>query len=175
MRYPKICRHCSSPFISKAKKAIHCSLKCTVLANYRINGECWEWTRSIGSEGYGIVIRKSGRLLAHRVSYSELKGKIPKGLYVLHTCDNRCCINPEHLYCGTLQDNMRDMDSRGRRIIPRLFGEDCHNCRFKESDIPIIRKLSSNRESLRSIAKRYDVNYETIRKIVTRKTWDWIK
>jgi hypothetical protein len=81
---------------------------------------CWNWTSSIVGNGYGGLFsgtkkqRKS--LRAHRFSYELHNGVIPEGLFVLHKCDNRLCVNPEHLFLGDSTDNMRDCAAKGRVI-----------------------------------------------------------
>jgi len=80
---------------------------------------CWEWTMST-CRGYGNFRRGGMLKLSHRESYRVFIGDIPVGLYVCHHCDNRLCINPEHLFIGTHQDNMDDMMQKGRhRSIPQ--------------------------------------------------------
>jgi hypothetical protein len=85
----------------------------------RKGAECWKWTGPINSMGgYGMMnLRCVGRgpAPAHRVAYTIVKGAIPEGLCVMHTCDNPPCVNPDHLVLGTHQDNMADMDAKGRR------------------------------------------------------------
>lgn len=78
--------------------------------------DCWEWTAKKNNKGYGMFGGRvvEGFSLAHRVSYEFAYGPIPKGKWVLHNCDNRGCVNPEHLFLGTHTDNMRDMHSKGR-------------------------------------------------------------
>lgn len=83
-----------------------------------LKGECWETT--LAPHKTYPQIKIAGRYeMVHRVAYESLVGPIPAGMYVLHHCDNPRCHRPEHLYVGTLQDNMRDMHSRGRWTKPK--------------------------------------------------------
>lgn len=75
---------------------------------------CWVWTAGDSGTGYGRIKVRNVSKAAHRLSWQMHKGKIPLGFYVLHTCDNRACVNPAHLYLGTQFDNMRDMSARKR-------------------------------------------------------------
>src|SRR5271169_284510 len=92
-------------------------LKLTLMNRCRLaeNG-CWEWVGSQDAHGYGLIFRgKCTR--AHRVAYEAYHGRIPKGLHILHGCDNPSCINPDHLRAGTQKENMADRDERGRRDV----------------------------------------------------------
>lgn len=77
---------------------------------------CWLWTGATQPQGYGILANKSGRYLAHRVSYEKHVGEFDRKLDVLHTCDVKCCINPNHLYLGNDLDNAKDRLERGGYI-----------------------------------------------------------
>lgn len=78
---------------------------------------CWVWTGARNAQGYGRMTagsRGAGYLRAHRVSWELANGPVPKGLWVLHRCDNPPCVNPAHLWLGTRLDNMRDCSAKGR-------------------------------------------------------------
>jgi len=89
-------------------------------SKYKQNKEtsCWEWVCYLNCDGYGRfstqVLGKWKGMLAHRASYALYKTFIPEGLLVLHRCDNPSCVNPDHLFLGTNQDNTDDMIAKGR-------------------------------------------------------------
>ena len=77
---------------------------------------CWLWLKTCSPQGYGVAfdLKPGQRWAAHRLSYTAFNGEIKLGNFVLHKCDVRCCVNPDHLYAGTQQDNMDDAVRRGR-------------------------------------------------------------
>lgn len=136
-----------------------------------INSEnnCWEWNACLNNHGYGLVTIHGKVGHAHRRSYEAFIGKIPKGLFVLHHCDNRACINPDHLFLGTNKDNMSDMKNKGRART--CHGEDNKNSKLKSEEVKEIKKLLQNGKSLYSLATQYNVSPATIWNIRVNKSW----
>ena len=75
---------------------------------------CWIWLGATNTQGYGHLRLNQKCIKAHRLAYTIRFGEIPAGMFVLHKCDVRPCVNPVHLYLGDQTDNMRDMMVRGR-------------------------------------------------------------
>lgn len=77
---------------------------------------CWEVTSSVNSTGRGLFWMNGKNVKSHRASWIIYRGEIPIGMNVLHKCDNGKCVNPEHLFLGTLRDNTQDMITKGRHV-----------------------------------------------------------
>jgi hypothetical protein len=133
---------------------------------------CWEWQGATHKKtGYGIITLDGEARTTHTVSYEQANGAIPDGLFVLHRCNNRVCINPEHLYIGTHDDNMRDMANAGS-----TKGAKNPNAVLNDSNVKEIRKLiNSKMITYADIAKRYSVKRQTIKDIALGRTWSWLK
>ena len=80
----------------------------------RGEGDCWEWTAAVSGKGYGKTSIDGKEAATHRWAYESFHGEVPPGLFVCHRCDNRRCMNPEHLFVGTAIDNFSDMVAKGR-------------------------------------------------------------
>jgi len=126
---------------------------------------CWLWTASLRADGYGQIGERDGQMLgAHRVSWRLYCGEIPSGLQVLHKCDNRACVNPEHLFLGTHDDNMADKVRKRRQG----FGEDNGRAILSVGDV---RKIRASDDSALSLARRYGVGREAIYHIRRQISW----
>lgn len=99
-----------------------------------LEDECWCWTGSKSSTGYGNISTKKNKspINAHRLSYTINKGKIPDGMVVMHTCDNKLCVNPNHLVIGTKKDNSNDMMAKNRGIGQFKKGNVSHNLGYRK-------------------------------------------
>ena len=131
---------------------------------------CQIWIGGIGKPGYGALNVGNGKVrTAHSLAWENKNGAIPKGVCVLHRCDIRSCINPDHLFLGTRADNVADMDAKGRRKTS--VGEDRNTSVLTEEDVKKIRAMNG---SQRSIAKMFNVNHATIGAIKRRSAWKHI-
>lgn len=130
---------------------------------------CWQWTAAIHHSGYGMFGVKKTMVQAHRLAYELCIGEIPEGMFACHTCDNRSCVNPKHIFIGTAKDNTRDMFSKGRAIQLR---ERHWNAKLTESDVLQIRDMwRSGLYTQSQIAKRFGVDRAHISGLVNNKYW----
>lgn len=125
---------------------------------------CWFWTGSIDSHGYGRFSVGGMSRLAHRVIYELATGEAIDGALICHTCDERRCVNPAHLYRGTPADNMRDMVERGR---DRRRG----NAKLTETQVREIRQMAETGHTQREIAAWFGVTQPAIGYVLRRATW----
>lgn len=137
--------------------------------------DCWTWTANRNNKGYGLF-RPGGsapKELAHRLSYMEANGPIPRGAFICHSCDNRACVNPAHLWAGSHTDNMRDMHKkgRGRREYPSGPDAPKPSAKLDAAQVEVIRSRIKAGESNTTIARDYGVSHATISDIKTGRTW----
>lgn len=145
---------------------------------------CWEWIKARTPRGYGTIRVNGLQTGAHRLSYIIHFGDIPPRLVVCHRCDNPSCVNPEHLFCGTVLTNVRDMDAKGRRDRfagarglqarpeSRPRGESHKNARLTSQQVLAIRDAWKNKDSSQTeLASAHGVSIATISLIVRNKLW----
>ena len=121
-----------------------------------VQTQCWKWQGHKDKRGYGKWRWRSKNWPAHRISML-IDGNDPQGYQVNHHCDNPSCVNPQHLYLGTQQDNMRDRTVRGRT----------HNKLTQEQ----VLSIRADTDTYRTIGKKYNVTHDAVYKIKKRKTW----
>ena len=133
---------------------------------------CWLWAGRISPKGYGLYGRAGKTRQAHRISYEKTTGEVPVGKFVLHKCGYPNCVNPAHLYIGTLKDNNRDRFLAGH--YPK--GEGVPNHKLTEKKVKEAKFLWKPREiSIVSLAKRYRVSGSTLHAAIVGKTWSYLK
>ena len=130
---------------------------------------CWIWNGRKSPDGYGKFRIKRRENGSHRISWQISNGKIPKGKYICHHCDNPPCVNPDHLFLGTNQDNVNDMKAKGRS--PR--GEQRPNSILSNAKIREIRSIQGMKHS--EIASIYGVSATTIGLIIRRLKWNHVR
>jgi hypothetical protein len=138
--------------------------------------KCWEWQGSKTAKGYGIFTANGVICRTHRLSYLLANGII-SDLFILHSCDNPCCVNPNHLREGTHQENMQDRRSRPKRrklTMPKeKMPSQIKQRRYKllaESKVEIIKYLLGHGITQQKIADMFEVNVSTINRIALGKT-----
>lgn len=135
--------------------------------------ECWEWHGAfIGGKrgGYGSFGIRSKTVLAHRFSYEIHKGKIPKGLLVCHSCDNRKCVNPKHLWIGTDKDNSLDRETKGRSVDNH--GEKCGKAKLTWIQVKKIREMrTKNSYTYKQLGELFKTTDTNIHLIIKNQTW----
>jgi nitrite reductase/ring-hydroxylating ferredoxin subunit len=135
---------------------------------YGVDG-CWHWTAAWTQRtGYGKFTLSDGSDCdAHRASFKIYKGEIPDGLCVRHTCDNKLCVNPDHLLLGTQAENIKDSVNRGRN--PK--GESSGQSKVTEFQVKIMREAYDAGHKVKHIAKYFGLKDAQTYCIVTRKAW----
>lgn len=133
---------------------------------------CWLWEGAVQANGYGVA----GRKLAHRQSWEDHHGPIPEGMSVLHKCDVRSCINPDHMFLGTQQDNLADMRRKGRGVVPQSPAGEAHH--FAVLTVAVVKKMRADHasgRSIKSIADEHATHPATARDAIRHATWKHVQ
>lgn len=137
-----------------------------------LKGEgCWLWCGVMKDNGYGVINRGgrgTGQVYAHRYSWESVNGSVPVGFDICHTCDNRRCVRPDHLFAGTRRDNMLDMVEKRRQQC----GERHYAARLTADGVRKIRADVASGVDRHAVAAEHDVSYSTVTNIVTRHRWN---
>ena len=139
----------------------------------REEDECWFWNSYHNAEGYPIIYSEGKNLRVSRYSYELHIGKIPEGLLVCHTCDNVRCVNPNHLFLGTNNDNMKDKAVKGRSAKGIGHGR----CKLSEEDVLFIRnncRAYDPKLGVKALSETYGISVAQVRRIVLGLQWGHI-
>lgn len=178
----KQCRVCGRAFSVKPSHADRrptCSRKCASTAKSNTLDvfsllidrggltECWPFTGSRDSEGYGRMMIRRRAHKAHRLAYELSHGEIPVGMVVCHSCDNPPCCNPAHLFIGTPADNTADRDAKMRGI----HGERNHKAKMTEADVVELRRLRGDGVTTVKLAAMFGISQAVASKAALGQTW----
>lgn len=136
---------------------------------YKNRDGCWiviSHKSKVG--GYPVLNRLGKQIRLNRDMYEKHNGPIPEGMYVLHTCDNRGCVNPEHLFLGTHLDNIADCVRKGRQAR----GEKNGHAKLTEDDVRKIREMEG---TCREIAEKFNISPSHVSHLKNRDWWKHIK
>lgn len=131
-------------------------------------GPCWYWRGALRTNGYGHfsytdpATGKTRWRGAHQWSWELLNGPIPEGMVLMHKCDKEICVNPSHLEPGTPKQNMDDKMAKGRSSVPR---------KLNPRRVRHIRRAFENGVPVRELAKRFDLRFQTVYRVVKRQSW----
>jgi len=138
---------------------------------------CWVWMGSKYGKGYGKICMNGRNTSAHRVSWMLNRGPIPDGLCVLHKCDNPPCVNPKHLFIGTLKDNAQDCVLKGRKPDRGYMhqGERSAKAKLTNAQVLEMRRLNTE-EGVKAptLAKQFGINVNHCYDILYRVCWKHI-
>ena len=133
--------------------------------------ECWLWTASIASHGYGCLRVDGKTRTAHTLAWELSRGPIPAGMFVCHHCDVKACCNPAHLFLGTAADNAQDMGRKGRHPGNGLRGDRHPNARLTSEIVASIRTSVAVGVSQSEMARRVGVTVAQVNNIIRGKQW----
>ena len=141
-------------------------------ASYEQRGpdECWDWRGMKFRNGYGRFFVARTSITAHRAMRVLQSGPIPREIEVCHSCDNRACVNPGHLFLGTRKDNATDKVRKNRQA--RQFGEDNPSAKLTPADVE---KVLRSEQPHRSLARRLGVSERLVRQIRKGQIWQRVR
>lgn len=140
--------------------------------------ECWNWANCIQGNGYGRIRYDGKTRYVHRLAFELTHGSLPKGKDICHSCDNRKCCNPDHLFSGSRLENMRDCQAKGRvsrgllhsvKITPGIRTKKLNKLSLEKAKD--IRRKHAEGKTTFELAREYVVDVSSIRLVIAHKTW----
>jgi HNH endonuclease len=128
---------------------------------------CWIWLRSLNNSGYAIVNESRKIIPMHRWSYERFKGKIPENMCVCHSCDIRSCVNPNHLWLGSWQDNINDKVNKNRQAK----GEKAPKAKLTSE---MVLEIYKSKAPIKLLMKKYNMSKRSIVGIRHKESWKHI-
>jgi hypothetical protein len=142
---------------------------------------CWVWQDACHRDGYGVFWDGRSSRQAHRVSYEAFVEKPPRHLFVCHKCDNRRCVNPDHMFLGTARDNSHDAMMKGRLAKGSRHGmygraDLCANAKGENNNMAKlseqqVKEILGSSDSIVNLAARFGVKYQAVYKIKRGLRW----
>ena len=179
----KQCRACRKDFQTRRPEGIFCSRRCSVWFQHggltpeerfwkylpeQLGCECWEWAGTLAKSGYGVLRVDGKSILAHRFSYKNYCGPLRPKLSVCHSCDNPKCVNPNHLFLATHEENMRDAALKGRMHNGSTNG----TSKLNEQKVRQIRALyATGHYTQQRLSELFGTEPSPICRIVRGKSW----
>lgn len=175
----KNCEQCGISFDGRGQRRF-CSRQCYHLSRVmtidkfmdkvvKLSSGCWEWVGYTDPTGYGKLGENGTIKLVHRYAYEQLVGSIPPNMCICHHCDNPKCVNPDHLFAGTHNDNLTDMCKKGRQ--GNQAGVANGNSKLDENQVAEIRRGLRLGQTQKSLALEFGVSRGAICNIATGKRW----
>jgi hypothetical protein len=150
------------------------------------DGDCWTWRGTRHWTGYGVIQRLGRQYRTHRMAWMLANHRdVPEGMLVCHTCDNRPCCNPAHLWIGTCADNLRDCAAKGRNILqvdptraPVLVKPSCRSigarngmAKLTDESVRVLRQLRAEGWRVKDIAQLAGLNKNHLGEVLSGKKW----
>lgn len=172
----RVCPDCGGPkdfYLGQCGECAKLDWREKFFAYFDIQEGYWSWRGAL-AEGYGVFWDQNKNIKAHRLSWEIFRGPIPKGKWVLHNCpvrDAPACVNPDHLWLGTVIENAADAAKKGYYV--KLIGESNPMAKINVLAVKAIRKLSGTFSSSK-IAEKFGISQTQVNRIINKQRWSWV-